>query len=959
LWLTVLSTWPAAPGALQVRAAEPAISLAGDWQFQLDRHDVGVAERWFERSLEKRLQLPGALQAQGFGDIASVNTQWTGLIIDRSWFTAPEYARYRVPGNIKVPFWLQPDRHYVGPAWYQRTFEVPPAWKDKRLVLTLERPHWETRVWLDGRCLGCDTSLSTPHVYSLGTAVPPGQHRLTIRVDNRLIVNVGENAHSVSDHTQSNWNGIVGRITVAATEPVALEDLQVFPRTEPPSIHVEGKIANATARAGRGQVRLSVVPVSATERNPLAEKSVMVEWTEKGGTFETDCLLRGRVELWDEFQPSLYELRAVLVSEPSAPGAGQKDDVGASSTKPLPGRSVRFGLREIGTKGTQFVINGRKVFFRGTLECCIFPRTGYPPTDMAEWKRIIGVARAHGVNQMRFHSWCPPEAAFAAADEMGFYFLVECAAWTEVGKGKPIDRWLYAEADRILAAYGNHPSFVLMSSGNEPSGEHRRYLAEWVEHYKKRDSRRLYTSASGWPQLSENQFHLAPDPRVQAWGAGLRSRINARPPETTTDYRNYIQARKVPVISHEIGQWCVYPNFEEVSRYTGYLKPKNFEIFRDSLAAHHMADQARPFLLASGKLQTLCYKEDIESALRTPGMGGFQLLDLHDFPGQGTALIGVLDPFWESKGYVTAGEFSRFCNRTVPLARLPKRVFTVGETLQVDVEMAHFGPRPLRRCRAVWKLVDEKGTAVACGALAARDVPVDNGVTLGSIRLPLEKFRAPDRYRLVIGLEETSFENDWDLWLYPAAVPTQAPESVLIAHALTPAVRQRLQAGGKVLLLPDPVRVKGDIRGKVALGFSSIFWNTAWTRRQAPHTLGILCDPKHPALAQFPTEYHSNWQWWYLLSQAQPMILDALPAELRPVVQVIDDWFTNRRLGLVFEAKVGGGKLLVASIDLRKKADSPVARQMLHSLQAYAGSDRFEPQVVLAADQVTALFAEP
>ena len=239
-----------------------------------------------------------------------------------------------------------------------------------------------------------------------------------------------------------------------------------------------------------------------------------------------------------------------------------------------------------------------------------------------------------------------------------------------------------------------------MAYGNEPGGKDREFLTAWVEHYRKRDARRLYTSASGWPQIAANQFHVTPDPRIQGWGQGLASRINARPPETMTDYRDYIRARSVPVISHEIGEWCVYPNFAEMPSYTGPLKPRNFEIFRESLEAHGMLDQARDFLIASGKLQALCYKEEIESALRTPGMGGFELLALYDFPGQGTALVGVLDALWNPKGYITAGEFRRFCGSTVPLARLPRRVFTTDETLDAALEVGPLRPRAARQCVA-------------------------------------------------------------------------------------------------------------------------------------------------------------------------------------------------------------------------------------------------------------------
>ena len=449
---------------------------------------------------------------------------------------------------------------------------------------------------------------------------------------------------------------------------------------------------------------------------------------------------------------------------------------------------------------------------------------------------------------------------------------------------------------------------------------------------------------------------MTADPRIQAWGAGLASRVNAKPPETRTDYRDYVTARAVPVISHEIGQWCVYPNLAERAKYTGYLKAKNFDIFADTLAAAGMADQASAFVHASGKLQALLYKEDIESALRTPGMGGFQLLDLHDFPGQGTALVGVLDPFWDPKGYVTADEFRRFSGQTVPLARLDRRVFTTAETLEADVEVAHFGPEPLAGVKPSWRLVDESGKAVARGALPARDVPVDNGIALGRVSVRLRGLAAPRRYRLVVGLDGTPFENDWDVWVFPTRVDTAVPAGVTVVGALDAAAEARLAEGGRVVLLVPPDRVRGDALGKVELGFSSIFWNTAWTSRQAPHTLGVLLDPKHPAWQAFPTEGHSNWQWWYLVSRAGAMILDDLPQALRPTVQVIDDWFTNRRLGLVFEARVGKGRLLVTSIDLERDLETNlVARQMRHSLLSYAAGPRFAPQVEVTADAVRSL----
>ncbi|MBM3861274.1 MAG: glycoside hydrolase [Verrucomicrobia bacterium] len=859
--------------------------LAGPWRLALDPADTGFPQRWTHT-----INLPGTLPGHGIGGDVTLDTKWTGGIVDKSFFTAPEFEQYRQPGNVKVPFWLQPDKYYAGVAWYQRDIEILADWRGKRVVLHLERPHWETRVWLDEQLFGSNNSLSTPHDYDLGL-LKPGKHTVTIRVDNRMVIDIGENSHSVSDHTQGNWNGIVGKIELRATPPVWIEDVQVYPNVAKRSVRVKVK------KGGQGSATLRV-GTKRVEITDVAEVEAPVE-----------------PKFWDEFAPNLQEL-TVRVGDDQ--------------------RTIRFGLREFSAQGTQFEINGRKTFIRGTLDCCIFPKTGHPPTDVAEWKRIIGVAKAHGLNLIRFHSWCPPEAAFVAADEMGFYLHVEASSWanqsTTLGDGKPVDKWVYEETDRILKYYGNHPSFVLMAYGNEPGGKnHKAYLAKYVNHYKALDPRRLWTSGAGWPELPENQWHCDPHPRIQSWGGGLKSRINLKPPETTTDYRDYISKCSVPVVSHEIGQWCVYPNFDEIRKYTGYLKPKNFEIFRDRLAEHHMSDLARKFLLASGKLQVLCYKEDIESALRTPGMAGFELLDLHDFPGQGTALVGVLDPFWEEKGYVTPLEYSRFCNSTVPLARLAKRVFTTDEKLEASLEVAHYGPEPLKGVVA-WKLVADNGRIVASGR--------------GNVSVELKSVPVPARYKLVASVD--GFENDWDVWVYPAKVDTQPPSGVTIVEELA------ADATGKVLLLVPPVRVKNAAKDRIVMGFSSIFWNTAWTRRQAPTTLGILCDPKHPMFAHFPTDFHTNWQWWYLISRAAPMILDDLPASFRPTVQVIDDWFTARKLGLVFEANIGKAKVVVCSIALDDS--NPVARQMRHSLLHYMASNKFAPKQTLELSAVQKLF---
>jgi len=903
--------------------AEENISLAGRWGFQLDRADVGVTENWAAKPLAGHIHLPGSLPEQGIGDAVTTNTPWMGGIVDKAFFTEPEFAPYRQAGQVKLPFWLTPKTHYAGAAWFQRAITIPSAWHNQRVVLTLERAHWETRVWVDGKCSGTNDSLGTPQKYDLGQ-LAPGRHTLTLRVDNRRIVDVGENSHSISDHTQGNWNGIVGDLSLHATPLVWIEDLQVYPHIATHSVTVTGTLGNRSGTGGESGVVFYL--------DGILTQSSVADWTTNGGHFTGEIPLGDDTPLWDEFHPAVRHLTAKL----------------GNAT-----RSTSFGLREISTAGTQFVVNGRKTFFRGTLECCVFPLTGHPPTDVAAWKRIITIAKAHGLNLIRFHSWCPPEAAFAAADELGFYFQVEAGSWanqsTTLGDGRPVDAWVYAETERILKTYGNHPSFVLMAYGNEPGGKSfKAFLANYVSHFKSLDARRLWTSASGWPELPENQFQVTPNPRIQAWGAGLKSRINAQPPETETDYGDYISRRPAPVISHEIGEWCAYPDFGEIKKYTGYLQPGNFEIFRDSLAAHRLGDEAKSFLYASGKLQTLCYKEEIESALRTPGMGGFELLGLTDFPGQGTALVGSLDAFWDDKGYVTAAEYSRFCNAVVPLVRLEKRVFTTGETLSADLEVANFGAAPLTNATPYCQLVAEDGRVMASQIFDGRDVPVDNGIQLGAAHLSLKNIPAPARYKLVVGFAGTQVQNDWDVWVYPSSAKPKTPTAAVLFHELNAAALAVLDSGGTVLWLLPPEQVRNDSARPVKFGFSSIFWNTAWTQRQAPTTLGILCDARSTLFAEFPTENFSNWQWWYLVQHAQPMILDALPADLRPAVQVIDDWTTNHKLALAFEAKAGNGKIFVCSVDLETPLD-PVRQQFRTSLLDYLASPDFQPKQTVTA----------
>ncbi len=895
------------------------VDLAGEWAFALDPTDVGIKEQWYAGTLPDKIQLPGSLQEQGYGNDVDLHTPWTGQIVDSAWFKAAEYEKYRQKGNIKIPFWLQPEKHYVGVAWYQREINVPGSWKGKHVVLELERTHWETTLFINGKEAGTNNTLQTPHRYVIDET---GKLLVSIRVDNRIHLPIGINAHSVSDHTQSNWNGIVGNISLSARPSFYIDDVQVYPDVNARRAQVVVSFAGTVPEE---TVEVLLATGSFNCAQPAGLKPVHIPFNTGSSTLSYSLDLGEDMLTWSEFEPNLYQL-----------------DVKLDSKAGTDSYSTQFGMREFKAEGTRFHLNGTPVFLRGTLECAIFPLTGYASMDPAYWEKIYRRCKEFGLNHVRFHSWCPPEVAFDVADREGIYLQVECGGWTTVGNGDAMDDWFMAESQRIVKAYGNHPSFCLFLYGNEPDGPNQvDYLGRFVDYWKGHDSRRVYTGAAGWPYLSNADYWNTPNPRIQAWGSGLRSIINARPPATDYDFRTIIQSKSMPTVSHEIGQWCVYPNLKETAKYTGVLKARNFELFSETLAEHHMSDLADPFLFASGRLQTLCYKADIEAALRTPGFAGFQLLDLHDFPGQGTALVGVLDPFWDPKGYVDGKEYSMFCNRTVPLARMHKLVWTNDETFNAAVEVAHFEQQPLTGATIEWQITDASANVLTSGK-TNKDLPNDNCTPITDISFDLSSVTKPSQLALTISVAGTEFTNRWNFWVYPKA-EQEISGKPYITTDYNEAVA-RAKAGGSVLYCISREALKGDKGGDIKIGFSSIFWNTAWTRKQAPHTLGIFCDPAHPIWDAFPNEGYSDYQWWDVVTGSAAIVMDDFPADYRPLLHVIDDWFTNRKLGLLFETRLGNGKLMVCGADLTHDLDSrPAARQFRRSVEQYMASDAFRP----------------
>lgn len=919
--------------------SQEQIDLSGTWRFAVDKNDLGVGQAWYKKTLDGEISLPGSMPENLKGDIVTAQTQWTGSLYDSTYYYNPRMEKYRQPDNVKFPFFLTPDRHYVGAAWYQKTVEIPKNWQGKHIRLFLERPHIETTVWVNDKKVGDEQySLSVPHVYDLTLFLKPGKHNITVRVDNTIKdkFNPGIDSHSITDQTQGNWNGMVGKLNLSAHAPVYFDDIQVYPDIHRKKAVVKISLKSDSKPSAKGTIALSAQSFNSDKTHFIPQKTVSFHLNKGTQQLEIPLEMGDDMLAWDEFDPALYRLKASL-----------------SYDKSTEVKEVQFGMREFKIDGKWFYVNGRKTMLRGTVENCCFPFTGYAPMDVESWVRIFNICRDHGLNHVRFHSFCPPEAAFIAADLTGFYLQPEGPSWpnhgVSLGRGMGIDTYLMEETKALTKEYGNYASYVMLACGNEPAGNWVSWVTDFVRYWEKTDSRRVYTGASvggSWAWQPASQYH------VKAGARGLNWRER---PESMSDFREKIDTVRQPFVSHETGQWCVFPNFNEIRKYTGVNKAKNFEIFRDFLKEGDMINLANDFMMASGKLQALCYKHEIEKTLRTPDYAGFQLLSLNDYSGQGTALVGLLDVFWQEKPYINAERFRRFCNTTVPLARMERFVFKNNEPFKAIIEMCHFGKASLKNARVDWIIKDHSGTVRRKGSFRPTDIPVGNCFEMGSISYPLADVTEAAQFNLEVRIAGTDFVNDWDFWVYPETLE-MTEGSVYVTDTLNQKAVEILQNGGNVLILAaGKINYGRDIKQQL----TPVFWNTSWFKMRPPHTTGLLVNPHHEVFKDFPTAYHSNVQWAELTNNTQVMQFTDFPTGFQPLVQNIHTWFISRKIGSLFEAKVLNGRLMMTSMDLQRDLENRfVARQMLFSILNYMNSTKFRPEYTVDTQRIFDLFTK-
>lgn len=869
------------------------IDLSGIWRFQTDMMGFGktAGSELYKTKLSETIYLPGTTDLGGKG-IAT-----TARHIDR----------------------LSRKFEYCGQAWYQREFVVPKGWDNKKVVLLLERCHWVTEVFIDGKSVGEKEHLCVPNRFEIPLPLKPGVHTLTICVDNRLKYPMDQWNHGTTEYTQTNWNGIVGKIGLVAHERTYLSSVKVFPNIVDKNVRLAISIKNEPEEKAGNKLLIRLLDHNGKK---VAEKEETISLKKGDNLINREMGMGKSVQLWDEFNPNLYKVQLELVSEDKRTTLEQT-----------------FGMREVSQGEHHIRLNNKNIHLRGVLDCCVFPLTGYPPTDSKEWKTLFRTVKDYGFNHVRFHSWCPPEAAFVAADELGLYLQVELPMWIkDVGKYPARRLFFEKEMYAILDEYGNHPSFILMCNGNENEGDFS-VLEDLVRKGMAYDDRHLFSASTARTHTQSDQYYVSHVTK-KGWITVYEGK-----PSTNWD-RSKESDIDVPVIAHETGQRCMYPNFEEMKKYTGVLSPRNFEVFKERLTQHGMLDQATDFFKATGAHTVLQYKEVNESLLRTKNSGGFQLLGLSDFPGQGSAFVGILDAFAESKGLVSAEKYRESCAPTVLLARLDKRTFTPDERFKVQFEIYHFGEFPIKKGTFRWALKDENRQVIQSGTFSTGSIECGTVRSLNTIDLPLHQIDSPQKLTLHATVDG-KYHNEWSIWVYPKT-PKVEKNGFLYATHYNDRLKKALEEGQNVLLIPEK------IKGRKAR-FASHFWNPIMFNWD-PMIVGTLIDSKSGAFNDFPTDSFADWQWWDILNHATAVDLEDCKG-MTPIIQSIDSYQYNNKLGIAFEANVANGRLFVLCVDPVKDIDRRLAtKQLIYSVENYLSSKEFKPQARLDFYQLDKIF---
>ncbi len=857
------------------------------------------------------------------------------------------HARKGKKNNNRDTGYLTDTYSFEGYAWFRREFDIAEEMLGKELTLVLERTR-KTTVYVDGEKIGYADSLCTPHRFNLEN-ITAGKHELVILVDNTDYPTGG--GHLTSPDTQTNWNGITGEIALVVRPKEHIDDVMIFPDID------KNGVAVTCISTFDGVISVKVL------EQPWVNVDV------KKGLNGFFYAAEEKLPLWDEYNRNVL----TLVIE-----ANNEEE------------RYTFGMRKIEADGMKIRVNGNETFLRGKHDGLVFPLTGFAPTTVEEWKKVFATVKEYGINHYRFHTCCPPEAAFTAADEMGIFLQPELPFWGTVPDEITAEQqFLIDEGFRILKEFGNHPSFAMMTLGNELWGN-KDVMNGILKGYKELDNRHLYSDGSNnfqfWPDVLEyadffSGVRLSRERLIRGSYAMCDAPlgfIQTDKPKAGYNYDYLIKPEAVetsggtggkiliqygtgvkeveaeggmglipdvPVVTHEVGQFFFYPDYREISHYTGSIKAENIAIYKERAEEKGLSEYTDRYYRATGALAVECYKRECEAALLTENMAGLQLLDIQDFPGQGTALVGVLNSLLEPKDVVTGKQWRNFCNDTIVAAKSDTFVFKADDKIEFSPVMVTTNPQHKKAQILTCTVTDTNGNTASKKKL---ELPYDMSNNKDRIFLyanekitvDAKDITYPEKYTLKLEVTEIGVENSYTFYVFPETDVTITSEGITkcgktirFVHSEEEAV-SALKNGEKTVYVPTS-------EGKLEGTYCTDFWcypmfssiSESMGKRLPTGTLGCLIDNNHPVLKSFASDFYSTPQWFEPVMHCHCEVLTG--TDIEPIVQMIDNPHRADKLGVIFEKETEAGKIFISTIRFDEISDKPEAKWLAKDIFEY------------------------
>lgn len=897
------------------------------------------------------MQLPGTLDENRIGYKDTGANQWhpdvalgnqdeafqTGIIATR--FT----RRYTYEGAAKLTRRIDAD------LWKEIKEEIKGT---KRIFLEAERSR-VVKLLVDGKEVTdfIKPSISTSHVFEV-TGLLKENSELMLISDNSypgLPRDAIVYSSAATDETQTNWNGILGYLRLRTEEQVFLDEICVYPVKN--TITVRMKLYASTPYQGTVCVCCDALKEDAIQQVSTSEAVTEV-------IFE-NLSLKETVQRWDLEEGNLYSLSVSM-------------DEGEE-------KKVTFGVRDFGDGGMgRLAINGRVIFLRSEANCAEFPETGHPPMTVDAWLEILERYRSYGVNCVRFHSHCPPEAAFSAADRIGMLMQPELSHWNPKDAFESEESYQYYKTElvQILKLLANHPSFVMMTFGNElhATGKGHERMRKLLQLAKKIDPTRLYADASNGHYgmegcEAENDFYTSSnyyEQELRGTYAEMKGYMNHAYPNACRNYdaamRELRKEYAKPVFSFEVGQFEVLPDFEELEEFKGISEPANLQLIQKRVDKQGLTKDWKKYVEATGELSRIGYREEIEAVMRTKEMSGISLLGLQDFPGQGTALVGMMNSHLQPKPYEFAKpeHFRSFFRDELPLVLLPKYTWENTEKLVAKVQVANFGKGEICGKPEYELTIQQEDTKESSPAgcergkeILARGVckqvscPQGKLTDAGTIEimLPSLAIEKPMRLNLMVHIGEHS--NQYPVWVYPQTTPACLKE-VYETTYLDEKAKEILMDGGSVYLTPPST--KEALPSSIQAQFTSDFWSVGTFAGQEG-AMGQLIDSSHPIFERFPTEFHTNWQWWAMATQRAII----LPQRYEAIITEMDSYAFLRPMAQLLECRCQNGRLMLSTMGLQNLQQYPEARALQDAIYQYMASDQFMPKQEISMDVIEQL----